>query len=332
MRMMISIVSIMSVVILFPITTFSSLQAVQAWVPPLLSTTTRTSTASLLRTTTRATTTTTTTTVLFAKKIKNNFSRKKNKKSGGAGDEFTTSKKKNKESTSSNAGKVQVKLLQHIAGTGQAGDVIMVKKVFFDNKLRAQKLAKMISNEEVQQDLTTKNNQQEKLLEEAIMIKDLVEEYTNINDDVSDDEATSSYVLQFLDNQTGPDGTKLFGGIGPKKLIEALQKDCVEFKKFATTNAKQVSIVDVEEFLLDPDDSKDNDDSDKPKVWGEGKITYTSSGTQTETTSPFDRMLFSSLPKKDKLTIKRTGMYRMKVALIPKEKIFVMIRVNVESK
>jgi len=210
----------------------------------------------------------------------------------------------------------------------------MVKKVFFDNKLRAQKLAKMISNEEVQQELTTKNTQQEKLVEEAILIKDLVEEYTNLNDEVSDDEATSSYVLQFVDNQTGPDGTKLFGGIGPKKLIEALKKDCVEFKKFATTNAKQVSIVDVEEFLLDPEEESKDDgsDYDKPKVWGEGKTTYTSSGTQTETTSPFDRMLFSSLPKKDKLTIKRTGMYRMKVALIPKEKIFVMIRVNVESK
>ena len=46
--------------------------------------------------------------------------------------------------------KVQVKLLKHVAGTGQAGEVVMVTPAFFNNKLRPTKSAKIISDEDVE--------------------------------------------------------------------------------------------------------------------------------------------------------------------------------------
>jgi hypothetical protein len=130
------------------------------------------------------------------------FGKKKKKKGGGDGGSATT--------------KIQVKLLQHIAGTGQAGDVILVNPIFFANKLRPQKLARIITDEEVQKDIDVKQMQSDELLKQAKALKDLIE---SGDDDENDDlgDTSSSYFLAFRDNQTGPDGKKLFGGIGPKK-------------------------------------------------------------------------------------------------------------------
>ncbi|OEU12836.1 hypothetical protein FRACYDRAFT_263069 [Fragilariopsis cylindrus CCMP1102] len=149
-------------------------------------------------------------------------------------------KKKKKDTTISNSSvnKIQVKLLQHIAGTGQAGDVIMVNPIFFDNKLRPQKLARKINDDEVQNDIENKQENTKQCNQEATTIVQLL----------GTEESSSSskqYTLSFLDNQTGPDGLKLFGGIGPKKLLDALKLDCNEFDLYSKEHTKLVSIVDV---------------------------------------------------------------------------------------
>ena len=228
-------------------------------------------------------------------------------------------KKKKKDTTISNSSvnKIQVKLLQHIAGTGQAGDVIMVNPIFFDNKLRPQKLARKINDDEVQNDIATNQENTKQCNKEATTIVQIL----GIDSESSSSSSSSSkYTLSFLDNQTGPDGLKLFGGIGPKKLLDALKLDCKEFDLYSKEHTKLVSIVDVLEeeemeevaddkpafktWKDDDDDDDDNDDNATPST------------------------TFKSLPKSDKLTIKRTGIYQLKVALT--KEINVMIRVIVE--
>jgi ribosomal protein L9 len=175
-------------------------------------------------------------------RIPTSLSGKKKKKSGGGGGSATSTK-------------IQVKLLHHIAGTGQAGDVILVNPIFFDNKLRPQKLARVITDEEVQAAVEKKQDQSDELMKQARAVKDLLDEETTA-DDAAD---ASPYVLEFRDNQTGPDGKKLFGGIGPKKLMESLRNDCKEFDAYSKQFTKQVSIIDIEEqeTVVEDDESSD---------------------------------------------------------------------------
>jgi ribosomal protein L9 len=232
-------------------------------------------------------------------------------------------KKKKKDTTVSNssATKLQVKLLQHIAGTGQAGDVIMVNPIFFDNKLRPQKLARVITDDEVQNDIVSNQENLKQLNIEANTIVHLLGSEESESDSESDsDSENTKYTLSFLDNQTGPDGLKLFGGIGPKKLLDALKLDCNEFDIYSKEHTKLVSIVDVEEQEETVDDTNDaNDDKPAFKSWD-----YDDDNDDDENPST----TFKSLPKSDKLTIKRTGIYRLKVSLT--KEIDVMIRVIVE--
>ena len=222
-------------------------------------------------------------------------------------------KKKKKDTTISNSSvnKIQVKLLQHIAGTGQAGDVIMVNPIFFDNKLRPQKLARKINDDEVQNDIATNQENTKQCNKEATTIVQLLgtEESSS---------SSSKYTLSFLDNQTGPDGLKLFGGIGPKKLLDALKLDCNEFDLYSKEHTKLVSIVDV----LEEEEMEDKVADDKPafKTWKDDDEDDDNDKTPSTT--------FKSLPKSDKLTIKRTGIYQLKVSLT--KEINVMIRVIVE--
>lgn len=226
----------------------------------------------------------------------------KKKKKGGSGGGSATK----------GAAKMQVKLLEHIAGTGQAGDVIMVNPVFFANKLRPQKLARVITDEEVQADLEEKQSQSDELQKQAKAVQDLLDE---------NDSSTSSYVLTFSDNQTGPDGKKLFGGIGPKKILESIRKDCKEFDAYSKEFTKQVSILDVEEQELVAEDASSSEkESSKYKD-------YSSYSDKSEETT-MSTVKYSSLPKKDKLTIKQTGIFRVKVALT--KDLFAKVKVVVE--
>lgn len=241
-------------------------------------------------------------------RIPTSLSGKKKKKSGGGGGSATSTK-------------IQVKLLHHIAGTGQAGDVILVNPIFFDNKLRPQKLARVITDEEVQAAVEKKQDQSDELMKQARAVKDLLDEETTA-DDAAD---ASPYVLEFRDNQTGPDGKKLFGGIGPKKLMESLRNDCKEFDAYSKQFTKQVSIIDIEEqeTVVEDDESSDGEQETKYKD-------YSSSSSYSGDNSSEEQSIvkYSSLPKKDKLTIKHTGVFRLKVAL--NKDLFAKVKVVVD--
>lgn len=227
----------------------------------------------------------------------------KKKKKGGSGGG----------SAAKGAAKMQVKLLEHIAGTGQAGDVIMVNPIFFANKLRPQKLARVITDEEVQEELEKKQSQMDELQKQAKAVQGLLDE---------NDESASSYVLTFTDNQTGPDGKKLFGGIGPKKIMESLRKDVKEFDAYSKEFTKQVSILDIEEQeLVVEEESSSESESSKYKD-------YSSYSSNDDEAGPKSSVKYSSLPKKDKLTIKQTGVFRVKVALT--KDLFAKVKVVVE--
>jgi large subunit ribosomal protein L9 len=102
--------------------------------------------------------------------------------------------------------KIQVKLLKHIAGTGQAGEVIMVTPAFFNNKLRPTKSAEIISDEQVEKERAESKARQAALNAAANEIVDTLQDF----------------VLS-IRRKSGPDG-QLFGGIGPKLIMEELSK------------------------------------------------------------------------------------------------------------
>jgi len=103
--------------------------------------------------------------------------------------------------------KVQVKLLKHIAGTGQAGQVVKVTPAFFNNKLRPQQAAKIITDEEVAEEISEKQKKQDAEQQKANELKEQLDDLTVV-----------------LTRKAGPDG-HLFGGIGPKVIMKALQSE-----------------------------------------------------------------------------------------------------------
>jgi ribosomal protein L9 len=104
------------------------------------------------------------------------------------------------------AKKVQVKLLKHVAGTGQAGDVIQVAPAFFNNKLRPTKSAELISDEEAEKERSEQEEMEKEMKDTAIELQSKLSETT-----------------LSLSRKAGPDG-QLFGGIGPKIITSELKK------------------------------------------------------------------------------------------------------------
>eukprot|EP00586_Coscinodiscus_wailesii_P011159 CAMPEP_0172495894 /NCGR_PEP_ID=MMETSP1066-20121228/79676_1 /TAXON_ID=671091 /ORGANISM="Coscinodiscus wailesii, Strain CCMP2513" /LENGTH=176 /DNA_ID=CAMNT_0013267899 /DNA_START=313 /DNA_END=843 /DNA_ORIENTATION=- len=106
---------------------------------------------------------------------------------------------------SSKGGKVQVKLLKNIPGTGVIGDVIMVTPAFFENKLKKTQSAVRISDEEVSKEKETRAKKQKAELETANDMKDHLTDYELV-----------------LKRKAGPEG-HLFGGVGKKVILEELR-------------------------------------------------------------------------------------------------------------
>lgn len=131
--------------------------------------------------------------------------------------------KKKKDTTVGKGGKIQVKLLKHIAGTGQAGDIINVAPAFFRNKLEKSGSAIRISDEEVEQETTEK------------MQKDAAER-ASANDMK---EKIDSMTLTLI-RKAGPE-LQLFGGINYKTILGELKN---EFPKGAL-DAKYIKITQV---------------------------------------------------------------------------------------
>jgi len=115
----------------------------------------------------------------------------------------------------SHGGKVQVKLLKHVAGVGQAGEVVLVTPAFFNNKLRPSQSAKVISDDEVTKQ---QNDEIQKEKESMDMAKILQEK---IND-------STIHIMK----KAGPDG-HLFGGINIKMIVSELQESLgTEYKDY----------------------------------------------------------------------------------------------------
>jgi large subunit ribosomal protein L9 len=140
------------------------------------------------------------------------------KKKGGGGSSSTASKK------------IQVKMLKHVAGTGQAGDVVMVTPAFFNNKLRPTKSAEVISDEEVAREQAQAASLEKEVNSKATQLKEKLSELTLT-----------------IRRKAGPDG-QLFGGIGPKVIIEELRKETND----EFLDRKGVKVLS----LLDPDGKK----------------------------------------------------------------------------
>lgn len=116
-------------------------------------------------------------------------------------------KKKKSDTTSGKSNKIQVKLTKHVAGTGQAGDVIMVAPAFFTNKLQKSGSAVRISDEEVVQSNQKKAEEEKQALDAANDLKNKLSSFT-----------------MTMAKKTGPNG-HLFGGINYKTIMTELKKD-----------------------------------------------------------------------------------------------------------
>lgn len=133
--------------------------------------------------------------------------------------------KKNKDSTVGKSGKIQVKLLKHVAGTGSAGDVVMVAPAFFMNKLQKTGSAIRITDEQVEKECTEKAQQDKEARDSANYLKEKLETMTIV-----------------MSKKAGPDG-QLFGGIGLKAILSELEK---EFPQ-GTLSAKYIKITQVKD-------------------------------------------------------------------------------------
>lgn len=130
---------------------------------------------------------------------------------------------KKKDSTATKGGKIQVKLTKHVAGTGSAGDIIMVAPAFFLNKLQKTGSAIRISDDEVSKELAEKKQQEKEAQELAMDLK-----------------AKLSGIQITMAKTAGADG-KLFGGIGYKAIMEELKK---EFPQ-GCLDAKYIKIIEI---------------------------------------------------------------------------------------
>lgn len=131
-------------------------------------------------------------------------------------------KRKGGESSVAKGGKVQVKLLKHIAGTGQAGDVVMVTPAFFNNKLRPTQSAQIISDEEVSKEQSEAEKEEKEAIATATALKEKIQD-----------------LKLTLKKKAGPDG-QLFGGINTKMIVAELQDALGDEKEYLSQ--KQVKI------------------------------------------------------------------------------------------
>jgi large subunit ribosomal protein L9 len=101
--------------------------------------------------------------------------------------------------------KIQVKLLKYVAGIGQKGDIVRVSPSVLNNLLRPSQAAQAITDEEVQKELADAAAHDREIDRSATLLKKEIEEMT-----------------LSIARKAGPDG-KLFGGIGPKVIIDELK-------------------------------------------------------------------------------------------------------------
>jgi len=187
------------------------------------------------------------------------------KKGGGSGGGPSSSPSK----------KIQVKLTKQVAGTGQKGDIVSVTPAFYQNKLRPSQSATPISDEEVQKERQAREESDREAFEKAYALKETIE---------------GELVELQIEKKAGPDG-QLFGGVGPKTIVEELKGALVTVAAGADgeeiLSQKGAKITDLV-MMVQSDASEDGGD-------GEGRGEWK--------------------PKKMRGDIKHTGRYRATISL-----------------
>ena len=114
-------------------------------------------------------------------------------------------------------------MLRHVAGTGQAGDVVLVTPAFYNNKLRPTQAAQIISDEQVQQEQAAAAAEAQEQLQTATTLQERLQALTLT-----------------LERKAGPDG-QLFGGVGPKVIMEELKQVVVEDAHFLDSKTVKIT-------------------------------------------------------------------------------------------
>jgi len=121
-------------------------------------------------------------------------------------------------------GKLQVKLLKYVEGTGKIGDVVMVAPAFFENKLKREKAAVLISDEEIAAQKEEDESQLKEKIQAAKDVQEKLKDFTLV-----------------IPHKAGPSG-HLFGGISNKLILDELKKNFPA----GALEGKQVKITSVE--------------------------------------------------------------------------------------
>lgn len=139
--------------------------------------------------------------------------------------------------SSAKGGKVQVKLLKYVEGTGSIGDIVLVAPAFFENKLKRTKSAVLISDEEVQAEKFNQERLKKEQLQQALDMQSKINETT----------------LTFS-KKAGPEG-HLFGGVGKKDILEELRRrfplGALEGKQVKITSLKRLDGEEVKADIKD---------------------------------------------------------------------------------
>lgn len=126
-------------------------------------------------------------------------------------------------------GKLQVKLLKHVAGTGSIGEVILVAPAFYQNKLLKTKSARIITDDEVNTEKMKRDSDQTGRKNAATeMALLLVKEESK---------------LEFV-KKAGPEG-QLFGGIKAKDILQTLKS---KYPKGNALEGKAVKIISMKDL------------------------------------------------------------------------------------
>jgi large subunit ribosomal protein L9 len=146
----------------------------------------------------------------------------------------------------SKKGKIQVVLLETVPKVGQSGDVVFVSSAIFQNQLKRNNKARLISEEEVQAMEAEKALAEKEILEEAIKTKQILEEA--MVDKISDAEQCATDgddicgVALEMKRKAGPEGN-LFGGVNPKMVMDELRQTYPQ----GSWDGRQVKLTDVKD-------------------------------------------------------------------------------------
>uniref|UniRef100_A0A7S1ZP95 50S ribosomal protein L9, chloroplastic n=1 Tax=Trieres chinensis TaxID=1514140 RepID=A0A7S1ZP95_TRICV len=133
-------------------------------------------------------------------------------------------------------GKVQVKLLKYVEGTGSIGDVVLVAPAFYENKLKKTKSAVPISNEGVAAERAEDEMKRKEANEAAKQMKEKIE----------------GSRIEFS-MKAGPDG-HLFGGVNYKSIMSELSK---QFPKGALGKGVKIKSLKSDDGAEVPHDIKE---------------------------------------------------------------------------